>query len=232
MDVEYLLGATKVAFCEHKLPEKGTVIVLNVHEDEVTSIETLFAYSALEAFDFFYLKHKGTRRIQFDLDEEVFSFDPNRIFTKKGRKMTLKDGGNYSKKARKEVKKFAEEICKRIDGFSVVIALHNNSDVNYTIKSYLPSGEEAQNTKAIHINPAAIADDFIYTTEHDFFEQFKALDINVILQDKKRYVNDGSLSVYCGKRGIPYVNIETEIGHFEAQMTLLSATFKILEQKS
>ena len=146
--------------------------------------------------------------------------------------MTLKDGGNYLKRARKAVKKFAQEICKRIDGFSVVIALHNNSDVNYTIKSYLPSGEEAQNTKAIHINPSAIADDFIYTTENDFFEQFKARDINVILQDNKKYVNDGSLSVYCGKRGIPYVNIETEIGHFEAQMTLLSATFKIVEQKS
>ena len=50
MDVEYLLGTTKVAFCEHKLPEKGKVIVLNVHEDEVTSIETLFAHSALEPF--------------------------------------------------------------------------------------------------------------------------------------------------------------------------------------
>jgi hypothetical protein len=232
MEVEFLLGATKVAFCEHKLPEKGEVIVLNVHEDEVTSIETLFAHSSLTPFDFFYLKHKGARRIQFDLDEEIFSFDPNRIFTKKGRKMTLKEGGNYSKKARKEAKKFAKEICKRIDGFSVVIALHNNSDVNYTIKSYLPSGEEAQNTKAIHINPSAIADDFIYTTEYNFFEQYSALDINVILQDNKRYVNDGSLSVYCGKRGIPYINIETEIGHFEAQMTLLAATFKIIQQKS
>jgi hypothetical protein len=232
MEVEFLLGATKVVFFEHKLPTKGKVIVLNVHEDEVTSIETLFAHSALEPFDFFYLKHQGTRRIQFELDQEFFSVDPNRIFTKKGRKMTLKDGGNYSKKASKEVKKFAKEICKRLDGFSVVIALHNNSDVNYTIKSYLPSGEEAQNTKAIHINPTAIADDFIYTTERNFFEQFKALDINVILQDNKRYVNDGSLSVYCGKRGIPYINIETEIGHFEAQMTLLSATFKIVQEKS
>ena len=107
--------------------------------------------------------------------------------------------------------------------------MHNNTDVNYTIKSYLPGGDEAQNTAQIHINPDMDVDDFVYTTDLGFFEKLRARNINVILQDNEKYVNDGSLSVYCGKKGIPYINIEAQKGHFDEQLFLIKEVMAILQ---
>ena len=52
--------------------------------------------------------------------------------------------------------------------------MHNNTDVNYSIKSYLPEGDEAQNTKEVYINDQMDPDDFIYTTEKSFYDKLKA----------------------------------------------------------
>ena len=70
-------------------------------------------------------------------------------------------------------------------------------------------------------------DDFIYTTDSFIFEQMKAHEINVILQDNSDPVDDGSLSVYCGKKGLKYVNIETQHGHFEEQIALIELIYSI-----
>ena len=55
--------------------------------------------------------------------------------------------------------------------------------------------------------------------------------MNVILQDNKGYVNDGSLSVYCGKNEIPYINIETQKGHFDAQMRLMEQVLRVVRSR-
>jgi len=52
--------------------------------------------------------------------------------------------------------------------------------------------------------------------------------LNVILQDNKGFVNDGSLSVYCGKEGCRYINIEAQKGHFEEQLKLLQIVTEII----
>lgn len=230
MKIPFQIGDSTLNVVEHWGGSRERIIFLNVHEDEVTSIETLLAYAQLDSIDFFYLNHVGTRRISFGIKNEVYNVDPNRIFTKKGRRKTLKDGGNSSRKAKKIAKLLAQQITVRIPEGYTVVALHNNTDVNYTIKSYLPGGDEFQNTKEIHINENMDADDFIYTTDIDFFHAFKSLNINVILQDNKSYVNDGSLSVYCGKRGIPYINIETQKGHFDEQMELMKRVLEVIRK--
>lgn len=207
---------------------EDSILFINVHEDEVTSIETVYEYSTTNPVHFVRLKHKETRRVEFTIRNKAFSVDPNRIYTKKGRRKTLRDGGKFTFKAAKEVRYFAEEILTYLSNRSVIIAMHNNTDVNYSIKSYLPGGDEAQNTKEIFINPDMDPDDFVYTTEKEYFDKLKERNINVILQDNKKYVNDGSLSVYCGLNGIPYINIEAQKGHFEEQMFLIREVMAIL----
>lgn len=231
MKIPFELGDTTLNIIEHWGGSDVPVIFLNVHEDETTSIETLMAYSERHPIDYFYLNHKGTRRISFEAKGKNYDFDPNRIFTKKGRRKTLKDGGNSSRAAKRCVKELAEQILVRLPKAYTVVALHNNTDVNYSIKSYLPEGDEAQNTKAIYINDLMDPDDFIYTTDSHFFAAFQAKKINVILQDNTNYVNDGSLSVYCGKKGIRYINIETQKGHFIAQMELMRVVLEVIQEK-
>lgn len=204
------------------------VLFLNVHEDEHTSIETVHEYAKTNPVHFVRIAHAKTRRLEFELKGKPYSVDPNRIFTRKGRKNTLKDGGKFSFKAAKEVKIFSEYILDYLKNKSVIVAMHNNTDVNYTIKSYLPGGDESENTAEVYVNPDMDADDFIYTTVKSYFDEFKKMGINVILQDNEKYVNDGSLSVYCGQNGINYINIEAQKGHFDEQLKLIEATMSIL----
>lgn len=228
METTVLLGETPIQIIDSKPINSDSIIFLNVHEDETTSIETLIRYSEMDPIPFFYLKHQQTRRVHFTLKGKNYDFDPNRIFTRKGIRKTLKDGENRSHKARKVAKKLAAEILGRLQGARAVVALHNNTDVNYSIKSYDVDGDEAQNTKWVYINEEMDPDDFIYTTNERFYQAFKERKINVILQDNTGYVNDGSLSVYCGKNEIPYINIETQKGHFDEQMALLKVVLEIL----
>lgn len=207
------------------------VLFINVHEDEVTSIETTEEYAKTEPIHFLRIYHEGTRRLNFTLKSKSYSVDPNRIYTAKGRRKTLKDGGRYSLAASRQVKMFATEILADINKKQVVIAMHNNTDENYTIKSYLPGGDESANTTAIHVNPEMDADDFIYTTVPAYFEAFKSKNINVILQNDKKFVNDGSLSVYCALNGINYINIEAQKGHFEEQLQLIKEVMDVINRK-
>ncbi len=232
MKIPFELGDTTLNIVEHWGGSDEHVIFLNVHEDESTSIETLLAYSALHPIDYFYLNHAGTRRIAFERKGKRYDFDPNRIFTKKGRRKTLKDGAASSRGAKRVLKELAKQILVRLPKSYTVVALHNNSDVNYSIKNYLPGGDESQNTKSIYINDAMDPDDFIYTTDPHFFSAFETKGINVILQDNSNYVNDGSLSVYCGKKGIRYINIETQKGHFQEQMQLMEHVLSVIRKTS
>ena len=204
------------------------ILFINVHEDEQTSIDAVNHYANNQPLHFVRLKHNETRRIDFSLKGKDYSVDPNRIFTWRGRRKTLKDGGKFSFKASRSVKTLAKEILTYLNEKSVIIAMHNNTDVNYSIKSYLPDGDEAKNTKEVYINDQMDPDDFIYTTDKSFYDKLKAKKINVILQDNQKYVNDGSLSVYCGKNEIPYINIEAQKGHFKEQLRLIEIVLSIL----
>lgn len=223
-----ILGSDSIRIIQQYGAAEDKVLFINVHEDEQTSIDAVEEYSTEQPVHFVRLAHQQTRRIEFALKGKSYSVDPNRIYTRKGRKNTLKDGGVFSLKASRSVRRFAKEVLSYLSERSVIIAMHNNTDVNYSIKSYLPGGDESQNTAEVYVNPNMDPDDFIYTTDKAFYDKLKDNEINVILQDNKKYVNDGSLSVYCGVRGIPYINIEAQKGHFDEQLRLIKEVMAIL----
>lgn len=224
----YLLGDSLITIIEENTNSKSKILFINVHENEWSSVEALNAFDSLNQFHFVYLKHSGLRRIGFNQNENLHSIDPNRIFSSTGIEFTLNQDSSYTRKAAKMVKSFAKEILTYISSSSWIISLHNNTPNNYSILSYLPDSVEAPNTKEVFINADMDPDDFIYTTDIDLFNKLKAQNINVILQDNENCIDDGSLSVYCGKRNIPYVNVEAEHGHLNEQTFLIQKIIELI----
>ena len=223
------IGDTPISVTEHFSNGQSNITFVNVHEDEQTSIKAMRNMSLDRGINYIYLKHEGTRRITFSLKNQTYNFDPNRMFTETGRKLTLTDGELYSDKAEEELQLFSENFLHKLDSTEVIIALHNNTPDEYSILSYLPGGSESENTEEVYVNQSMDSDDFIYTTDKDIYNEMVDLKINVILQNNTHNIDDGSLSIYCGQHNIRYINIETEHGHLHAQLNFMEVLLGILE---
>lgn len=223
----FKLGNTKIQLVENQTGSKSKIIFVNVHEDEQTSIDVLKGYSSEQEINYCYLSHDSVRRLTFESRDNRFSIDPNRIFTKKGVKRTIQGNVAWKKREVRQVKRFGVRLSRQIIGINYTIALHNNTPDNYSILSYLPDGDESGNTQEVYVNSEMDPDDFVYTTDSLLFNELKVLKINTILQ-KENPVDDGSLSVLCGMKGIPYANIETEHGHYEEQLELVRIVHDIV----
>ncbi|MCU0375437.1 MAG: hypothetical protein MUF24_09025 [Chitinophagaceae bacterium] len=208
-------------------PIQGIYFV-HVHEDEATSVEAALAVLKARDFGCFVtLQHGNGRNIKFTLNGTVYQFDPNRMFTQAGRMATLKKFGQVSQAAAENIRLLAEYFTRTyIDSSRLVVALHNNTnDGGLTIKSYAKGGDYAAEAAEVYINPSEDPDDFVYTTTRQAFEFFKAMQLNVLLQQNEGVTDDGSLSVYAAQKGIDYINIEAEHGRTAQQIKMLEAAF-------
>ncbi len=213
-------------------PCLSNVSFINVHENENTSVQAAEAYLRMYGGRLVKLEHSGERYISFWLKKKRFFIDPNRIYTRTGILATLKKLSTYNAEAGKVVQGFSTHLLKKyVDGKDLVVALHNNSDSNYSIRSYLAEGDEATNATDVFLNDEMDEDDFIVTTDSLLFESIKQLNINVVLQDNKRATDDGSLSIYAAKKGIPYINVEAQQGHYEEQLRMLEALKDLIQLK-
>lgn len=225
------LGDSVVTIESEHAGATAKILFINVHENEATSVSALRNVDQAGTYRFVWLHQNGTRRIYFNHAAEVYSVDPNRIFSHEGIVATLAQDSIFSRKAERMAKALAHEILKYVHRADWVISLHNNTPDNYSILSYLPGGSEAANTGNIFVNDSLDPDDFIYTTDAWLFEALKAKRINVILQHAENVVEDGSLSVYCGAHGIPYANVEAEEGHLAEQQALIIAVLSLIESR-
>jgi len=60
------------------------------------------------------------------------------------------------------------------------------------------------------------------------FKGIKKQGFNAVLQNSMKATDDGSLSIYYGKKNLVYINIETQKGNLDEQVKMLSAVFNIL----
>jgi hypothetical protein len=128
----------------------------------------------------------------------------------------LEQYGRTSNHAINGVEKLGQRIIQLIPGqVTCVIALHNNTEDYFSAIEYTPGGVRAADARKVFINNEQDADDFFLTTDHSLYEKLADEGFNTILQDNSRCKEDGSLSVYCGKKVIRYVNCETEHGKSE-----------------
>jgi len=204
---------------------------LNVHDDEDTSVAAGKACIAEKGGRLIELSHSGERFIRFNLANQRYAFDPNRIFSDFGIEATLKKNGAYSPKAHEVVRLFATDYLTRFDlnRQPVIVALHNTVDGIFSVESFQPSAEHGSASKAIHISAVRNKFDFYFVTDDRFFSFLSARGFNVVLQDNETVSDDGSLSVHFSKLGIPYINVEAEMRHLDEQIQMLRVMREMLE---
>lgn len=227
----YKLGSEKIKIeTTCYIPCEDDIYFINVHENESTSVEAAGSVLHDIGGKMVVLKHNKTRYISFYIGNKKYIIDPNRIYTRKGINATLKNLGPHSAEAVKQVTLFAQHILTNfVKGKKLIVALHNNTDGNYSLASYLKGGSEAGNAAGVFINPAMDKDDFIVTTDTNIFRRIKEKNINAVLQDNIRAVDDGSLSIYAAKQNIPYINVEAQEGHLKEQTAMLEAIKDVMK---
>ncbi len=226
--VSFKLGDSTVTFKTY-FAGKESIIYFNMHDDENTAVEA--AKQVLDKTDarLIEIQASGDRLISFNLDTVVYRFDPNRIYTSLGRMKTLKKYSTYSPEADSVVEQFANYITGNLlKNTSLIVTLHNNSPDNYSILSYAQSGEYETDAAEVFVNKNQDPDDFFYVTEKKFFDKISQKGFNVLLQDNSKVTDDGSLSVYCGKNGIEYINVEAEKGHLVQQKEMILALQELI----
>jgi hypothetical protein len=225
-DVVVKLGSSH---CIIREVNKGDALtaVISLHNDETTCIRAFSDLPVSTPFVLHQIIQSGERLLYFKSNHKNYLFDPNRIFSKKGIRMTLKKyNKSYPKNLLNKIKKFSNKVL-HISGIQKssnhVIAIHNNRDGEFSILSF----KDSPATSKIHVEESKDPDDFILVTKLSDFMFFKKHNQNVVLQSNSA-PDDGSLSIYCQKKNIPYINIEAQNGHREIQTGMLLLCEKLL----
>lgn len=217
----YMVGETPVQIATTRFGGGGHTFVA-LHENESTSVSAAKTVLRDKGGVLVELKHGGGRDLRFRYKGKAYTVDPNRIFTDAGIRKTL--AGGYSTEAHEIVKGLANAILLRLSR-SVIVSLHNNTNGAYSIKSYGPGGQYDRDVSVPpHIVPGHDADDFFFVTSSRIFAVLRSRGFNVALQSSTG-TDDGSLSVYCIRRGIQYVNVEAQSGHLNEQKEMITALF-------
>ena len=199
------------------------LVFVHLHDDEQTAKDVTHTFLERHGGTLISIQNNGERLIRFPFKGKYFTFDPNRIFTRKGISESLGLFQSYNSQAASEVERFASSFLSRLPANCYVIAMHNNTDSLYTVLSYLPKGSLPHEASKIHVNKTMDPDDFVFTTDPAVFYRVQKLDINVVLQKSKPATDDGSLSILFARKKKAYTNIEAEHGHFDVQLQLLQA---------
>ncbi len=225
------VGASSVTIRTTSSPNAGRLFI-NLHDDEDTSVEAAQQFVRRRGGAVVELRHTGDRNLSFRVGDEVFVADPNRIFTPLGRTATLDRLSRVDAAADRAVKSLADSIVGLVDRVSPawVITIHNNTNDNYALTSYLPGGPYVSDARAIHRNPAADPDDFYFVTDAELYLALARRNENVVLQSDDAVTDDGSLSVYSAERGLRYVNVEAQHGKVTVQRRMISRLVSILDQ--
>lgn len=132
--------------------------------------------------------------------------------------------GAYSEEAHQVVYNLSKLIIQQIERYrkpgGLLIALHNNTNGNYSITSY-ESGSLKSDAADLHRAAGQDSDNFFFVTTKKLFLRFKNAGFNVVLQARS-VKDDGSLSVWAARKNFAYVNIEAQHGHVSSQLKMLS----------
>lgn len=224
------LGESEVRLAVHTAGQGPSFLVL--HDSEDTAAEAGLEAVRARGGRLVEVRSEGRRRVQFEHQGRSWSFDPNRIFTDDGAPWTLREHGREPPPdVIAEVRRFAETLLAAhvLGSHPVLVTLHNNTEGAYSAASYLPGGSRAGDAAAVHLPADADPDDFFFVTDRRLYEALAAEGFTVVLQDNIGVKNDGSLSVWAARRGIPYVNVEAQHWHLQQQRRMLRALTRILD---
>ncbi len=218
--VKFFLGDTPVYLGIEYSGNKNGLVFFHPHDDEVTSLDVTREFIRQNGGCLYSLKNHQKRLVTFTIGDTQYEIDPNRIFTRRGIEATLKKYGHYSDEAADATERFSYWLFGQLAS-SMIVATHNNRNAGYNIHSYGTIEHPVSYVRELYINPDRGSGEFFYTTNWSTFEFSRWADYNCVLQGND-LEDDGSLSVAAAKRGIPYVNIESERGHTVQQREMLN----------
>ncbi|MCA0268374.1 MAG: hypothetical protein LCH53_04025 [Bacteroidetes bacterium] len=206
------------------------LVVINVHDDENTSMEAALIALARVPARITEVKHTGARNLSIRRGAETFTVDPNRIFTDAGAALSLTRLSRMDTAMLRDVRAFADTLLVLAGAAdaTTIVTLHNNTDANYSARSYLPGAEYAADAAAVHLTPSGDPDDFFFVTDRPLYDALVAERFNVVLQHPETVTDDGSLSVLAARRGQRYANVEAQHGHTEVQRRMIEALVRVL----
>lgn len=228
-------GDKELQLVKHTSGKPGP-LYFNMHDNESTGVEAARTLVGRKGGALYELVHTGERNVLFCLDTMALEIDPNRIYTDTGVWLEVKRAALIDRAevrdsgAFRVIRAFGDTLLALmdIDSYDLVITLHNNTDCRYCLYSYTEGGpyeEDALRTfSGRHKDP----DDFYFVTTDDHFEQLIRSGFHVVQQNNDRVTDDGSLSVYCGNRGIGYINVEAEHGSVRTQRRMIRRMLRIL----
>ncbi len=228
----YKLGEKSIPLKVVQYGPSNDILCINLHDNEFTSVEAARSVLELKGGTLVKIENNAQRVIRFRLRGLVYGFDPNRIFSRTGIEQTLRENGRISPQAIDEVERFAQRLLELIpETASCVIALHNNTEEAFSVKSYLPGGDRQSDAVEVHPKEDQDVDDIALTTDRTLFETMSSLGYNSILQDNEKVKRDGSLSVYFGEKNRKYVNIETQHGRMSQYQEMLGKLLDFLNSR-
>ena len=199
-----------------------------MHDDENTAVAATLGTLRRRGGRLVEVRHTGERNLAFELEQTTYAFDPNRIFTDAGAAATLRDQGAFSDAALKATRAFARRLLEVV-GFQrlreaggSIVTVHNNKPGSYSAKSYGRGGEHEREAKRMRPKRETAPDDFFFVTEPRHYRLLQGGPFHVVLQDNAAMTDDGSLSVYAARAGLPYVNVEAQHGHLREQIDMLA----------
>ena len=228
------LGSARIQIRTHRHegPMADAFSALNLHDDESTSVLAALDVIRTRGGRVVELVHTGERNVAFRVDDADFAADPNRMFTDAGRRRTLADKSRDTPEARAALDAFAESVLAAYaPGAPAVVTLHNNTDDNYSARSYLAGAAYATDAAAVTVHPGTDADDFFFVTDRALYDALVARGFNAVLQDNDAATDDGSLSVWAAQQGVPYVNVEAQHGHRAEQARMIEALMDVLAER-
>lgn len=208
--------------------DSSPVLLYNMHDNENSSAMAGRILSWNKGGRYYELMHNGKRNISFLFGEDSIHIDPNRIYTDTGIWQQLARNKITDTLAHQLISAWKDSLLNvlRIGERSLVIALHNNTNQNYGFNSYMPDGEYANEAEAVCKGCVRDNDDFYFVTEYPILDQLCVGQYHAVMQSNSTMTDDGSLSVYCGRLGIPYINVEAQHGHLIRQVNMLLFAYR------
>lgn len=228
----YQLGNSIIPIKTTQYGIRNDLVYINLHDDEFTSVEATRKLLEKEGGLLIELENKGRRDLRFRIGNIYYRVDPNRIFSPEGISTSLREKRRYSIKASQEVAKLGQRIVQLFPKNPLcIIALHNNTHDYFSINDYLPGNIRAQDAAKVYTNPDQDPDDLFITTNRGIYNYLTRKKYNSVLQDNDNCRQDGSLSVYCGKKNIQYVNLETEHGKYDQYAEMIGYLYEVITTK-
>jgi len=218
------LSDQSVTIREEQYGDAKSWVFVHLHGTEWTSREAAQEILPLTGGYLIGLENGRNRNLLVTWQQRKWKLDPNRIFSDTGIRMNLRELNKYrfTESLVEKIKAFGEQFASLLpETANCIIALHNNSDGNFSIHDYLPGGKRATDARQVFSDPQQDPDDIVITTDSLLYTHMASACYNTVWQDSAQVKRDGSLSVYAALRGKRYVNIETEHGRKEQYVRML-----------